>query len=74
MTRVTESITVPVSSEARLPQALMAAGFMNAAAREITVEPVSLPEQHSPAAASETDGWSVADAALIKKYASQPGE
>lgn len=80
MTRVTESITVPVSSQAELPQALMAVGFMgrrtaHEPAPDVEAEPVALialqPVEDAP---HEHDGWSVADTALIKKYASQPGE
>ncbi|MEQ1694969.1 MAG: hypothetical protein ABL901_03925 [Hyphomicrobiaceae bacterium] len=80
MTRVTESITVPVSSQAELPQALMAAGFMarraaHAGAASVEAEPVVLIAHHAvEGAAAEGDDWSVADTALIKKYASQPGE
>ena len=80
MTRVTESITVPVSSEARLPQALTAVGFMGhraevQAAAQSEPEPVTLIAHHPVQDASiEGDDWSVADTALIKKYANQPGE
>jgi hypothetical protein len=71
MTRVTESVSVPVSSAARLPQALAAAGFIGAGAPDpkgaITVAGTT---ELAPAA----DDWSLEDTALIKKYASQPGE
>ena len=76
MTRVTESITVPVSTQAQLPQALLAAGFLDRRpSSQAQEEPVFLiahdGEQDGP---SESDEWSVADSALIQKYASQPGE
>lgn len=76
MTRVTESITVPVSTQAQLPQALMAAGFMSRrAAPQDRTEPVTLIAHHQvDDVLREGDSWSVADTALIKKYASQPGE
>ena len=76
MTRVTESITVPVSTQAQLPQALMAAGVMSRrAAPQDRTEPVTLIAHHQVDDVSpEGDNWSVADTALIKKYASQPGE
>jgi len=75
MTRVTESITVPVSTQAQLPHALMAAGFMSrAAANEGMAEPVALIAHANADGSGDTDSWSVADTALIKKYAAQPGE
>ncbi len=69
MTRVTETMTVPVSSAARLPQALAAAGFIAGPMVQTAADDVSTTE-----VAIASDDWSVADAALIKKYARQPGE
>ncbi len=75
MTRVTESITVPVSTQAQLPQALMTSLFKPA------VEPsYSSPPTLALRAPDETptdrdgDTWSVADAALIRKYARPPAD
>jgi hypothetical protein len=80
MTRVTESITVPVSTQAQLPQALMAEQFFaretgERAAAQQQAGPVNL-KAHDPIkdGLAEADDWSVADSALIKKYASEPGE
>jgi hypothetical protein len=68
MTRVTESITVPVSSEARLPQALMAAGLF-AAARPTETAQI---EHNRPV--DRNGDWSDADAALARRYANNPAE
>ena len=69
MTRVTESITVPVSSAARLPLGLAPADFVTAHAPAPTLDAAAAPQLPEDA-----DKWSLADTALVKKYASQPAE
>ncbi|MBX9925817.1 MAG: hypothetical protein K2Y05_05625, partial [Hyphomicrobiaceae bacterium] len=76
MTRVTESITVPVSSEAQLPGALLAAGIVRSGH---AVEPVPMsksvdlaaqPEHLTLAVEAPTypGDWSETDTALAKRY------
>lgn len=75
MTRVTESISVPVSSQARLPEALMGMGLRPAAATpNLSDQAAILLAQPEGRHSSEREDWSPADAALIRKYASQAGE
>lgn len=71
MTRVTESITLPVTSEAELPRALVSAGLL----REQPVVPEAPPmELPPPLPPLDKPDWTDADAAIARRYAIQPAE
>jgi hypothetical protein len=75
MTRVTERITVPVSSQAQLPRALMAVFQSATEAIDTQAErPTLLAHDPKRDGDGDSDDWSVADATLIRKYARQPAE
>ena len=74
LTRVTEQITVPVSSQARLPQAFLAAGFLPPKPPLQVTASSDDPVGDPPVREGDVDTWTQADTALIRKYANGPAE
>jgi hypothetical protein len=85
MTRVTESITVPVTSEARLPHALMASLAKIAAGTEVPAGPatpvqnVALIEttnddENEPNSQASTEDWDVTVTDFARRYVRRPAE
>jgi hypothetical protein len=76
ISRVTESITVPVT-EASLPHALMNAGLMRGAAAARSVDTVEMSQVAAPSVAlpaPDTAEWSDSDTEIAKRYARLPAE